>query len=89
MSRNKPTTQNYVKFLYTALGSASELRYLVRVAADLALWDAEAKQRLPKDCERVVKKLEKLIQSMEWRLAGEKEVRVLDRSRKSGDGSPR
>ena len=85
----KPTTRDYVKFLHIALGSASELGYLVRVAAELSLWDVDAQRSLPEGCERVVKKLEKLTQSMAWRADAETERPLRDGSPKPRAGSRR
>ena len=67
----KPTTRDYVKFLNVALGSASELRYLVILAGELDFLDEQGRAELPERCERVVKKLEKLVHSMEGRAASE------------------
>ncbi len=79
----KRTTREYVKFLYIALGSASELRYLVRVSGELGLWNPDARRGLPEDCERVVKKLQKLAQAMEI-LAAQEELSRRGGGRESG-----
>jgi len=59
------TTRDYVRFLYVALGSSSELQYLVTLAIDLGLGNGQAWITLQARCGEVVRQLQKLIDRME------------------------
>jgi four helix bundle protein len=68
----RPTTRDYLKFLYIALGSACELKYLVALGDELG-YSGSASSNLQQRCNAVVKQLERLTQTMEMEAAAEKE----------------
>ena len=59
------STRDYVRFLHIALGSGSELHYLVMLAADLGLAKGQEWVALQTRCGDVVRQLQKLIDRME------------------------
>ena len=59
------TTKEYCNFLNIARGSASELSYLITLAAELELFERAVFAGLDAACTRVVKQLERLLQEME------------------------
>jgi four helix bundle protein len=59
------TTRDYLRFLYVALGSGSELRYLVGLAADLGLATGSEWTALRDKSGDVVRQLQALIRRME------------------------
>jgi four helix bundle protein len=65
------TTREYCSFLNIALGSACELKYLVTLARELELFDANASGALSDDAAAVVRQLQALANEMETRLAAE------------------
>ena len=67
------TTKDYINFLNVALGSASELLYLIDLSSELGFLDGVAFKELNDRCDRVVKQLHKLIQRMEALLLAERE----------------
>src|SRR4030095_12892022 len=67
------------KFLYIALGSACELKYLV-VLSDEVGYSSSAASDIQRQCNAVVKQLERLTQKMEARAAAEKAGRRSTRS---------
>jgi four helix bundle protein len=60
----RPTTRDYFKFLYIALGSACELKYLVGLSDELG-YSGSASSNIQQQCNAVVKQLERLTQR--WR----------------------
>ena len=71
----RPTTRDYLKFLYIALGSACELKYLVGLSDDLG-YSGSASSNIQQQCKAVVRQLERLTQTMEVKAALEKEKSV-------------
>ena len=67
----RPTTPDYLKFLHIALGSACELKYLVKLSDELGYVGREWND-LRRSCEAVVKQLERLTQTMEAEVATER-----------------
>jgi four helix bundle protein len=65
------TTRDYLRFLHVALGSGSELRYLVGLAADLGLATGSDWTALLDKCGDVVRQLQRLIQRVEQSLEGD------------------
>ena len=59
------TTADYLRFLYIALGSACELRYLTELSEELELVSGDAWPQLKEQCAAVVRQLESLIQRLE------------------------
>ena len=85
----RPTTRDYLKFLYIALGSACELKYLVGLSDELG-YSGSASSNIQQQCNAVVKQLERLTQTMEVEAAAEKEKsdRTEDRRPKTVDRRP-
>lgn len=77
----RPTTRDYLKFLYIALGSACELKYLVGLSDELGFSGSASSNNIQQRCNAVVKQLERLTQTMEMEAAAEKE-----KSDRTGDG---
>jgi len=84
----RKTTADYVNFLYIALGSASELKYLLGLAVQLGFVGNGAAQALPRQSDSVVRQLERLIESMERALALERAEKSQDRRLKTADRRP-
>lgn len=57
----RETLREHVRFLNIALGSATELRYLVALTAELGLSDLQESHRLREQCGDVVRQLQTLI----------------------------
>jgi four helix bundle protein len=84
----RKTTRDYLNFLYIALGSACELKYLVSLCIELGLiGNAEARD-LPRQSDAVVRQLQRLVESMERELALEHAQKNQDRRRQTGDRRP-
>ena len=58
------TTRDYVHFLEMALGSASELRYLLGVSHRLGFLSKADRDRLDRNCAALVRSLQRLIDSL-------------------------
>ena len=84
----RKTTADYVNFLYIALGSASELKYLLGLAVQLGFVGNGTAQALPRQSDSVVRQLERLIESMERALALERAEKSQDRRLKTADRRP-
>jgi four helix bundle protein len=67
----RPTTPDYLKFLYIALGSGSELKYLMKLSDELGYAGREWND-IQQRCDAVVKQLERLTQTMEAEAAAER-----------------
>lgn len=61
------TTRDYVQFLVIALGSASEIRYLLGLARRLEILSSSAHDALEPAYDELVRALEGLIRSLESR----------------------
>jgi len=69
------TTADYLKFLYIALGSACEVKYLVGLTTDLEFLSGPAINLLADRCDHVVRQMERLVGSVEALLAIERRSR--------------
>ena len=87
----RSTTRDYLKFLYIALGSASELNYLAGLSEELGYWGRTSSD-IQQRCKVVVKQLERLTQTMEAEAAAQKEKQTGpqtgDRRPETGDRRP-
>ena len=61
----RKTTRDYLHFVTMALGSASELRYLLEVTIRLGYLESNALSELMPRCQQVVVGLQKLIDALE------------------------
>ena len=68
--------KDYLKFLYIALGSACELKYLVGLAIDLTFLVGPASRSLADRCDHVVRQMQRLVESVEPLLASERRSRT-------------
>ena len=68
------TTKDYCNFLIIALGSASELTYLVSLAFELELMTPRSAQ-LSQQCDSVVRELQRLVTSVETLVMQEERTR--------------
>jgi len=59
------TTKDYLHFVTIALGSASEVRYLLGLAARLGLLDADAVAPIRARCDELVRALQRLVSALE------------------------
>ncbi len=59
------TIRDYLRFLYVALGSASELQYLVSLAPELGFSDDKGLIRVRDQCRDVVRQLQALVKRLE------------------------
>ena len=59
------STRDYLRFLNVALGSSSELQYLVTLAVELGLAQAKDWTPVQARCEGVARQLQKLVERME------------------------
>ena len=66
-----PVEVTYLKFLYIALGSGSELKYLMKLSDELGYAGREWND-IQQRCDAVVKQLERLTQTMEAEAAAER-----------------
>jgi four helix bundle protein len=69
------TTADHLKFLYIALGSACEVKYLVGLASDLEFLSGAAINLLAERCDHVVRRMERFVESVEALLASERRSR--------------
>jgi four helix bundle protein len=65
------STRDYVRFLHMALGSSSELQYLVTLAAELGFAKGQGWTAIEADCGAVARQLQKLVERMELLADGE------------------
>ena len=59
------STRDYLRFLYVALGSSSELQYLVALATELGFAKGQDWATVAEQCEAVARQLQKLVERME------------------------
>lgn len=83
------TTAEYLRFLYIALGSACEVKYLVGLATDLELLSGSAINLLADHCDHVVRQMERLVESVEALLASERRSRRRTRRATIAAGRPK
>jgi len=74
------TIKDYCNFLITALGSASELTYLVGLAYELGFL-APGSVRLSQQCDSIVRQLQRLVTSVENLIMQEERTRRVRHSR--------
>jgi four helix bundle protein len=88
----RSTTRDYLKFLYIALGSACELLYLIELTEELGYASGKSWREIQRQADSVVRRLQRLTQTMEDLAAAEKAERMRRRKRKrenTGNGSPK
>jgi four helix bundle protein len=61
----RSSSRDYLRFLYVALGSACELKYLVRLSSEVGYVGGEARGEVEAQSEAVVRQLERLVQQVE------------------------
>ena len=83
------TTAKYLRFLYIALGSACEVKYLVGLATDLELLSGSAINLRADHCDHVVRQMERLVESVEALLASERRSRRRTRRATIAAGRPK
>ena len=81
----RKTTPDYLNFLYIALGSACELKYLVSLCIELGLLGNGEARGLPRRSDAVVRQLQRLVESMERQVALERAQKSQDRRPQTGD----
>lgn len=59
------TSRDYLRFLHIALGSSSELKYLVGLAEELGFVAGEEWTEVQNRCDRLVRQLQRLVDRME------------------------
>jgi len=84
----RKTTPDYLNFLYIALGSACELKYLVSLCIELGLFGNAEARDLPRQSNAVVRQLQRLVESMEREVALERAQKNQDRRPQTGDRRP-
>jgi len=62
---SRRTTSQFVQFVEAAIGSASEVKYLLTLSARLGVWEAAAVEQLNTRYTHVVRSLQKLIDSLD------------------------
>jgi len=69
----RSSARDYLRFLYIALGSCSELQYLVTLARDLGFVNEKNSMPVAAQCGSVARQLHKLIERMETIAIGQSE----------------
>ena len=77
----RSTTRDYLKFLYIALGSACELLYLTGLAEELGYAGGKSWREIQRQADSIVRRLQRLTQTMEDLAAAEKAERIARRKR--------
>jgi four helix bundle protein len=88
----RSTTRDYLKFLYVALGSACELLYLIELSEELGYAGGKSWREIQRQADSVIRRLQRLTQTMEELAAAEKAERAKRRKRvkeNGGGGSPK
>ena len=67
------TTPDYLHFLHIALGSASEVKYLVELSGDLGLLSSPVAAELVTGCTGVLRQLQRLVEEVEVLVIKERE----------------
>ena len=86
----RSSTRDYLKFLYIALGSACERLCLIQLTEDLGYAGGKSWREIERQADSVVRRLQRLTQSMEELVAAEKAERMRRRTKtqeKAGNGS--
>lgn len=65
----RPATKDYLRFVVIAIGSASEARYLVSLAARLSFLDENESRRIADGYTNVIRPLQSLVATLEEREA--------------------
>jgi four helix bundle protein len=72
----RSSTRDYLKFLYIALGSACELLYLIQLTEELGYAGGKGWRETQREADSVVRRLQRLTQTMEAMAAAEKADRI-------------
>jgi four helix bundle protein len=86
----RSSTRDYLKFLYIALGSACELLYLIQLTEELGYAGGRSWREIEREADSVVRRLQRLTQTMERLAAAEKAERMRRRKtdkERAGNGS--
>jgi four helix bundle protein len=74
------STAEYLRFLHIALGSACELKYLADLSEELGMVGGSAWREITRQCDLVVRELERLTERLDTALSSEREQPIKARS---------